>query len=691
MSSEVLRLLVLEASLEDAENLMRQLRNAGLATRPVSAETVEDLERVLEKQQLDLLLVNTELDDDFSIANVSSKVAAAGRDLPLIALIDEYSAKQRLEAMKAGATAAIPAEDFELLERVARRELEHLGQRRRLRFLEAGLNETERRISALLDSSKDAIAYVHEGMHVYANPAYLELFDYDDFEELEGLPILDMVTGNQVAQLKEILRDLSKGKAPPDHIEIALQLPDASTKPAIMEFTSASIEGEPCTQVVLRDKTVSTADAAELRELKSRDLVTGLFNRTHLVELLDQGITQVAQGGPKQTLLMLALDNFKAIKDQVGLAGLDLILRDFADQITANMKEGDVAARISDQTFVLLSKTSDLPAAEEFANRLCKIIADHIAEAGGQSISTTCSIGATIMAESITRARDLLSLAETATLAAQEAGGNRVQVYDPLQSKPTDDDSLRWLEIVRDALTNDRMYVAYQPIVSLHGEPGDRYECYLRGKAKDGEEMKPGEFIKAVRDDDIMIELDHWMLDVATRTLREHMDSKPGMLGVFFVKLSPQTISHPKTLPLIAKAMQSNRLSGENVIFEIAETSVMSNLKATKAFLKGLQQLHCKSCIEQYGSGLNSAQVLKHVSTDMVKIDRGFVADLSTNQDNQAKIREICTEMKGLGKTTIVEFVEDAASMSILWQCGAEFVQGNFLQEPLPELNYEFD
>lgn len=690
MTTNVLRLLVLEASLEDAEHLMRDLRNAGMATRPATAETLADVEQAINKQ-LDLILVNTVLDDELTVAAVADKVTAAGKDVPVIALIDDFSIEASVGAMQAGATAGIPSENSELLVAVVTRELEHVEQRRRLRFLESSLNESEHRINALLDSSRDAIAYVHEGMHVYANPAYLELFDYDNFEELEGLPVLDMVTGEQAVALKGILRSLSKGEDPPDQIDVQLQLPDGDTKDALMEFSSASIEGEPCTQIVLRDKSMDGATAAELRDMQNRDLVTGLYNRAYMVKLLDEAIAKMASGGDKRTLLLVSLDNFRSIQDQVGLAGLDIVLRDHAELIKQHIGADDEAGRFGDQNFAVLCHSDSLPDAQALAEKICETVAAHICEAGGQSVSTTCSVGVTVMSESLTRARDLLTLVNSAAQNAQAAGGNQVQVFDPLQSKPEDDDSLRWIEIVRDAWQDDRLYIAYQPIVSLHGESGDRYECYLRGKTNDGEEMKPGEFMRAVRDHELMIDLDHWMIEKAMQTMREHLDGKPGTTGTFFIKLSPQSTAHPKTLPLIAKALQSARLSGENLVFELPETTLMTNLKPTKAFVKGLQQLHCKFCIEQYGSGLNSSQLLKHIDADWIKIDRAFVADLAKHADNQKKITDICREMDGLNKTTIVEFVEDASSMSILWQCGAKFVQGNFLQEPLPELIYEFE
>jgi len=125
-------------------------------------------------------------------------------------------------------------------------------------------------------------------------------------------------------------------------------------------------------------------------------------------------------------------------------------------------------------------------------------------------------------------------------------------------------------------------------------------------------------------------------------------------------------------------------------VFELPESKLMTNLKPAKQFLKGLKQLHCKFAIEQFGSGLNSFQILKHIPADYLKIDRTFMGDLPKNEEHQSKVKQLAQQAQSMGKVTIAEFVEDAASMSILWQCGVNFVQGNFLQEPAKVMSYEF-
>ena len=689
-ADSVLHLLVLECSLEDAEHLLSTLRNGGIAVRPSTAEDQDELQAVLEKKQLDLILLNT-AHDEFTVSSVSDAVMRSGKDIPIIAVLDEFTVEHLMESMQNGAVNAVDCENTDHILSICKQVQSHVESRKKLRFVEASLRETDRRCHALLDSSRDAIAYVHEGMHVYANPAYLDLFGHDDFEDLAGLPILDMVAPSDAGKLKDVLRSLTKGESPPDHLDISIQLPDSSTKETTMEFSQAAIDGEPCSQVVFRDKSLDPELQQELSDLKTRDLITGLHNRQFMMQVLEEAIGKTVQGDGDYTLIYLDVDNFKETLDLVGLAGVDLVLRDLATVLGKAIDDSATAARLGDQSFAVLCPDTSLADAQKISKKLCKDIEDHISEVGSNSITLTCSIGVTPIFESISNAQDLLSVASSAARNAGNEGGNKVMVHDPAAVKPGEGaDDLHWINLVKKALEDNRMLLVYQPIVSLHGAEGQYYEVLVRLKGNNDEEIQPKEFMPAIQDHDLMVKVDLWVIQHAVEILKAHQKNSKTRV-TFFIKLTTQTITQPKVLPWLAKLLQKHRMSGENLVFEMPESKVMTNLKPAKHFLKGLKQLHFQFALEQFGSGLNSFQILKHLSADYLKIDRTYMKELPKHKENQDKIKEISDQAHAMGKVTIAEFVEDAASMSILWQCGVNFVQGNFLQEPEKVLSYDFD
>ena len=143
-------------------------------------------------------------------------------------------------------------------------------------------------------------------------------------------------------------------------------------------------------------------------------------------------------------------------------------------------------------------------------------------------------------------------------------------------------------------------------------------------------------------------------------------------------------------MPWLAQQLKVARVAGDRLVFEMPESKVVTYLKQVAFFQAGLAQLRCGFALEQFGQGINSFRLLKHVNADYLKIDRSFMAELAKSKENQEKVRSIAAEARNAGKITVAEFVEDAGSMSILFSCGVNFVQGNFLQEPQRVMAYDF-
>jgi EAL domain-containing protein (putative c-di-GMP-specific phosphodiesterase class I) len=185
----------------------------------------------------------------------------------------------------------------------------------------------------------------------------------------------------------------------------------------------------------------------------------------------------------------------------------------------------------------------------------------------------------------------------------------------------------------------------------------------------------------------MMPQIDRWVIAHAIKALVER--EKTGIKTTYFIKLTPQSLEDQTLLPWIAQQLKNARLRGDALVFEMPESKVVTNLKPARTFVAGLKQIHCGFALEQFGSGLNSMQLLKHIDADYLKLDRSFMAELPKHKENQEKLRELCDQAHHAGKLTVAEFVEDAASMSILFSCGVNFVQGNFLQEPEKVMAYD--
>ena len=206
-----LRLMLVDDSVEEAEGIVTGLRNAGIAVRPLRPATAEELATMLLAQQVDLVLAADPC-RSIPLAEVQQQVATSGKDIPLVAVVEDVDTERFSELLGGGVRAlALRHKPPQLLATV-RREWSDLEARRAQRRLEAQVRETERRCDALIESSREPIAYVHEGMHIRANAAYLDMFGYESFEDIEGMSLLDLVGEKYVNNFNHLFISIANRK-----------------------------------------------------------------------------------------------------------------------------------------------------------------------------------------------------------------------------------------------------------------------------------------------------------------------------------------------------------------------------------------------------------------------------------------------------------------------------------------------
>ena len=288
---DLLRVLTVFDESESAEQLIKVLRNAGEIVRDIRVEDDEDMEKAISENPLDIILAKQKL-PIFSAKQALEVLQKNGRDIPLVVITDTNESNACLAELKAGARDAVSTNQPERLLHIVRREVTDLKNRKGLRRTEQMLHESEKRARNLIDSSRDAIAYVHDGMHIYANQAYLEMFGYESLDDVEGMPILDMVGSTDHSKLKDFLRNYAKGQSKDDSLNIQAKHTDGHTFETAMEFSRASMEGEACTQIIIRDRSNSKELEQQLDVLSKQDLLTGLYNRTYFLDRVDKLISQ---------------------------------------------------------------------------------------------------------------------------------------------------------------------------------------------------------------------------------------------------------------------------------------------------------------------------------------------------------------------------------------------------------------
>ena len=686
---KLIRLLIVDEGFHKAEQITSSLRATGMHVRAEFAEDSEDMCDILENKVLDLVLFSIDL-PGFTLSQGQHLIRECGRHVALIAMAKKVDTEVIVAAINEGAQDVVASDSLEHLIQVIKREAYNINTWRRAMRLELEFQESEKRCQSLLSNSKDAVAYVHEGMHIFANEVYMELFGNADFDELEGTPIIDMVDASQQGELKTFLRELSKNENASNELELQLIHSSGEKISAKLEFSRASYDGEPCTQILIR----SGSDTSELEEqinyLHQHDLISGLYNRQFFMDELKNAITQAVNGISQAAITYVAIDNFQSIRDMVGISGCDTLIGDIARILSENTADDDIVARIGAHSYTCLSKTRDRKQAEELAVKIPGLVEQHISEIGNQSISTTCSTSVVFIDEnSPDNPNEIISRAEKTCEEIQKLGGNQSKTYIPKAGEMSqeEEDGIT-ASLIKDALNQSRINGMYQPIVGVKAQGGERYISSLQITSEDGHALHEADFLGAAERTGTAKMLDRWKILHAIKKISE--TSQRGRKIEFFVPLSADSIRDAGLAVWVSESLSKAKVGGEQLIFLINEAHAVNQLKAAKTLAKGLQQIHCKFAIDEFGTGLNPFQLVKHVNADYVRINHVYMDSLAQNNENQDSIRELAYQAGDLGINTITPGVTDAAVLSVLWTLNVDFVQGDFLQAPSKELNYDF-
>lgn len=689
-SDNLLRLLTIFDASEEAEAYINVLRKAGHIVRDMRVEDEEDMLTALAENPVDQVLAKLSI-PGFSARQALDIINRSGRDIPLIVIIPAGSVESKtIEILRAGARDAVLENQQERLKHVIKREINDLKNRRSHRKCEQMLHETEKRARALIDSSRDAIAYVHDGMHIYANQAYLKMFGYEVLDDIQGLPIMDMVGSADHSTLKEFLRSYTRGRSTSSTLDVHGQHVDGKQCKITMEFSAASMEGESCTQIIIRDQTQSKELEQQLSVMSQQDLLTGLYNRNFFTEQLDMMIARAIEGKAHGALLFITLDKYDETKESGGISTADMLLTEIAGMLKTRISELGILARYAGPVFILLIDNIDTRKASNIAKSLCKLIHEHICDLGKQSITTTASIGISLVNETSTHSDECIKRAEKGCQQALNDGGNRSHLYNPAIEEMAEHEQVsHWGQKIKHALQNNQFRLAFQPIVSLHGEPGAHYEVLVRMLDEDQQEIPPAEFIPAAEQMNMMHFIDRWVIMNTLMLLTKKQQD--GEQTRFFIKLSAASLTDEDFLGWFRERLQASKVDPDNLVFELSEDTALNYLKQAKQTNTGLKELNCRTSLENFGIEQNTFQSLKHLSVNYIKVHMDLILNLPQSIENQEKVKTIAEEAGSKNIQTIAAFVEDANSLAVLWQCSVNFIQGHFLQQPGAELNYDFE
>lgn len=694
-----IHLIIVDPSQNVAEELASELRNAGHATRAQHVSTLTELDAAIARQRWDMVLCRRDSEMQYDPKDVIARVLQNELDCPVLLLEDGRELERLTEGLASGATDVLLEGEDDRFMLVLRRELANLAERRGRRHAELAMTESERRNQLLLDSSRAAIAYVHEGMHIYANRAYVDLFGYGSADDLAAMPLLDMIARDAHEEFKRRLKQFDVAETA-EAFDIQGRRLDGSSFGGSMTLTMAAYDGEPCMQVLIRqEQSADNASSAALEEVRAQDPVTGLLNRPYFLQALDAVVEDASRGQGMSALLDIALDSGARIREDAGPSGHDDVLRDVAGALRKAGGSSVTLARMSDDGFAAVLSGATRESAAALGERIRADLEDLLAEAGNRTVRLTASVGIALIDKDTASSDAVLDQAARAVSRIREThkAGNAACLFDPAdfvvapdaRGDADDEADRRMLRLLSDGIKNNTLVLLYQPIVSLRGEEREHYEVYLRLPDGEGNLLRPDEFMQLAEQAGMGGRVDRWVVLNSVKKLTQHRAK--GHDARITINLTHAALTDDSFLPWLRVALKAAKLPKEAVILQYSEAAATTYLKQAKLFGEAIGELDCLLALSHFGRSVNPFGTLRHLQVEYVKLDGSFITGLEDGDESRlGALREMITALEDKGKVTVLPMVSTPNLLASLFSSGANYVQGHYFGEPSADMDYDF-
>jgi diguanylate cyclase (GGDEF)-like protein len=420
---------------------------------------------------------------------------------------------------------------------------------------------------------------------------------------------------------------------------------------------------------------------AELRYLADHDSLTGLLNRRRFRAKLDRYVSFSARYGGQGAVMIIDIDGLKAVNDRLGHQVGDNLIRRISAILRERVRGTDIVARLSGDEFAVLIPQTDTAGALQLGEDLRSQVAEGFpsdTDAG----AATISVGITMFGGKGSGGSEaVLVAADQAMYRAKEEGRDRVALFeDPQEGRP-ERRSQTTTARIRDALTQDRLSLATQPIRSLASGGIERYELLLRMAGDDGELLSAASFIEVAERSGMVQELDRWVVGRALEMLAER--ERAGDPVSLHVNISGASLTDISVLEFIERRLDEGEADPARCTFEITQTARVEDYETAAGFADRLTEFGCEVAIDDYGAGFGPFSYLKQIPFDVIKIDGSFIRDMPHNDADQLTVKAIVQIARGLGKTTIAEFVQDDDTTRMLREYGVDMAQGYHLGRPV--------
>jgi diguanylate cyclase (GGDEF)-like protein/PAS domain S-box-containing protein len=669
-------MIVMTRSQDHVEAINSTLRKAGHPVHCTWLPDARDLGDALTQINPEMLIAFIEeLGIDLTALMKVKQQSAPG--IPVLIVREHIDEAAIADAMNLGAQDVVTLANRSRLQSVATRELRAYRLERALSTTLSSAREYREQLQKFLEGSADAITHVQEGILVDANRAWLELFGYSSDDALTGTPLMDLFDQETHPALKGALVACLQGKWSDHNLKVQALLSDGSSLALELLLTKADYDNEPAVRISIsamprkdHDLEIQLADAVK------NDASTRFLQQRYLVAAVRERCAHGMKGGVRQFALIKP-DRFIEIQNSIGVIASEDFMAQLAYLLRAQLTSTDLCGRFGGNGLLILLERGTARDVETWAENVVKRVNEHVFAIDDKTLSATVTVGLGLLPAANPDVGAAISDAVSAARRGRELGGNQMYVVD----KSDTDTRVQaydkiWVKHIKSALMENRFRLVQQPIASLLGEDKGMFDVLVRMLDEQGTEVLPAEFIAAAERNDLMKNIDRWVIGASMSFAANRKAS------CIFVRVSKDTLLDKSLLAWLEIQLKSLRIEAKRVCIQVTEELANQYVRQTKELAESLRKLGFGFALEHFGTGRDPLKLLADIDMNFIKIDGSLMQGLSTNQIQQQRVKGLVEAAKRRGVETVAERVEDANTMAVLWQLGIEFIQGYFVNAP---------
>jgi len=541
------------------------------------------------------------------------------------------------------------------------------------------LQASENRLQALVRHGSDMITVVGPDTTVlYEAGAVREMLGFEP-SEVEGSRLVEWVHADDAAEVIALCASADDGS---EARELRFHHRDGSLRTC--EARATSLLGSQAWDGIV----LNIWDVSERKELEERlrhqafhDGLTGLANRALFADRLEHALLRGARSSHPVTVLLVDLDDFKAINDSFGHAAGDRLLKEVSARLRQAMRAADTVARLGGDEFaVILDEAGE--GAESAVGRVFAAVEEPFA-AGGRTFPVSASVGVATSVPGRTGVEQLTRNADLAMYAAKAQGKGRWKAYSDEMYIAAEERLRLKADFAHAVAAGDQMQLVYQPVVDLESDEIVGMEALLRWNHPTRGEVQPEEFIPLAEESGAIVEVGRRVLHEACRQGREWSAQSGTRLGIA-VNVSARQICRGDLVADVRQALADSGLPAGQLLLEITESQLMRNREEAVAVLSEIKELGVKIAIDDFGTGYSSLSQLEQLPVDVLKVDRNM-ARVESGENDHAKLLQAVVEIgRTLHLRTVVEGIETPGQLSELSQLHFSLGQGFLFARPMP-------